>query len=449
MIAESSIERLPPHSIEAEQALLGSILLDARVALTQTVATVGTDREIFYDLRHQSIFDALLELWLENVPINIVSAVEKLRALNQLEAVGGITYVSVLPDASPSAAAVDYFLQIVEEKATLRRMIYACTRAVQSIYENEGTPEEMISAAERDVLAVRRQKQSKTAEVRELVSEANSDIDHLYNAKGAITGISTGLEDLDRKTNGLHGSEMIIIAAFPGGGKTALAMNIAERAAVDSALPVAVFSLEMSAKRLVMRMLGSRAQVNMRHIREGDTGAGDWESLKMASVQISNAPLHFCDQSDLTISQLRAKARQMVQQYGVKLIVVDYLQLIAGESKRREQSREQEVSAISRGLKQMAIEFKVPVLALSQLNDDGKLRESRAIGQDADSIWLLKKKDEKDTNPVARMSLIVTKQRDGEAPVTVDLDFYKAYTRFETVRKIEDKDAEFPLPYAE
>jgi replicative DNA helicase len=446
--APSSIDRNPPHSIEAEQAVLGCILLDPKVALTQTVANFGTNPELFYDLRHQTVFEALIGLWEKNIPINVITLMEALKVKNQLVPVGDVEYLNALPDAVPSAHAIEYFLEIVEEKAALRRLIQACTQSITAAYDQDGTVESIISNAEKQVLAVRRQVTSKMQSMPDLVREANSDIDRLYQSQGAITGASTGLIGIDQKTDGLHGGEMIIIGGFPGGGKTALAVNIIERASADHGIPTAIFSLEMRARRLVLRMLASRAQVNLRSIRTGDIGSGDMEALAQASVALSRAPIHMIDQSDMTISQIRARARQMVQQHGVRMIAVDYLQLIAGQSSRKDSNREQEVSGISRGLKQMALEFDVPVIALSQLNDDGRLRESRAIGQDADAIWILKVKDGQNANACPqKIKLMITKQRDGESPAFVDLDFYKPYTRFEDAPKITTEDSQFKMPF--
>lgn len=444
--APSALDRMPPMSLESEQALLGCMILDPMLVLPGLIQRFGT-AEVFYELRHQVIYECAVKMFESNIPINVITLSEHLRTANQLEPVGGPTYLNALPDISPSAAGWEYFAEIVEEKWTLRKLIVACTHAISSAYDGEKTVEDIVSNAEKDVLAVRIQGRSKTANVRQLVAEANSDIDRLYGSRGAITGMSTGLIGLDRKTDGLHGSEMIVIAAYPGGGKTALAMNIAERLAIDQRLPVGVFSLEMSAKRLVMRILASRANVNMRSIKMGDAGVEDFEMLKNASIALANAPIHFSDQPDMSISQIRAKARQWVQQFGVRLIVVDYLQLVAGQATRKDQNREQEVSAISRGLKQMAIEFGIPVLALSQLNEDGKLRESRAIGQDADSIWTLRlaEQEKEKQSPVVRVILDLKKQRDGEAPASVELDFFKPYTRFEDVPAVTAEDAQFKM----
>lgn len=441
-----SLDRLPPHSIEAEQGFLGSILLDPKTALAEARSNIAEPESFFYDLRHAVIFKTACELSDENIPVDLVTLSEKLKGAGKLDQVGGISYLSALPDATPSAANLDYYAGILEEKASLRRLLQACQRAISNVYENGSDAESIISQAEREILSARQQRKSKTPETKELVREALSEIERLHQQQGAIGGISTGLSDLDYATDGLHAEEMLVISGFPGSGKSALAMNIAEHVAIERRKPVGVFSLEMGAKRLVMRMIASGGRVNLRSIRDGKLCAGDFPKIGNAASRLSASPLHFCDLADLTISQLRAKARQMVQQFDVKMFVVDYLQLLTAPGKK-DQNREQEVSAISRGLKLMACEFKVPVLALSQLNEDGKLRESRSIGQDADSVWRLKAKEEEAANKggiATPMQIEILKQRDGEAPKIVDLVFLKPFTRFECATTAEppiyDKD---------
>jgi replicative DNA helicase len=429
-----ALDRLPPQSIESEQGVLGSILLDARTALPE-VQQIFRGAEAFYDLRHQVIYDAICALASENKPVEIIGLVEKLRADNQLEAVGGTTYLSSLPDVSPSAANVSYFAEMVEEKAALRRLIQTCTAAIQRAYDDPNHVEAVISEAEQGILRVRRQRADKTPSMSTLVHDAIAEIERLHQQQGAISGIPTGLSDLDKLTDGMHGGEMIVIAGYPGAGKSAIAMNIAENAAVEQKLPVGVFSLEMKAKRLVLRMLASRGRVNLRNIRDGYLAERDFPKLTAAAAKLSRANMHFSDLSDMTISEMRAKARQMVQQHGIKLFVLDYIQLVTAPGEK-DQNREREVATISRGIKQMALEFDVPVIALSQLNEEGKMRESRAIGQDADTVWILKAEENSDPDAEALpVSLEIKKQRDGQAPAIVHLTFFKSFVKFESATR--------------
>lgn len=428
-------DQLPPHDQAAELALLGCIMLDPKQVLNEIRGSVSDPEEFFYDNRHAFIFSAICELADENIPVDVVTVQNRLQEMGRLESVGGAHFLISLPDATPSAANFEYYATIVGEKASLRRLIRASQKAIQAAYECAADAETIISQTEREILAARQQRKAKTPPTSQLVVEAIDEIQRLYERQGALGGIPTGLADLDRATDGLHQDEMIVIAGFPGGGKSALAMNIAEHAALESDIPVGVFSLEMGAKRLLMRMIASNGRVNMRSIRDGSLTAGDFPKIIKAGGKLKNSKMHFCDLNDLTISQLRAKARQMVQQHGIKLFIVDYLQLLTAPGKK-DQNREQEVSAISRGIKQMACEFSVPVLALSQLNEDGKLRESRAIGQDADCVWRIKPNDEATEYRGAHpMQIEIVKQRDGEAPKLIDVVFFKQFTRFENAAR--------------
>lgn len=436
------IDRLPPNSIETEQALLGCVFADPRTVMP-IVRAAGSD-DLFYDLRHQIIFDHLAAIEDEGKPVGIISLHESMKMAGQLEAVGGLPYIGSLQDFTPSAANAEYYLEILIEKATLRKLIQVCTKAITEAYDGEKTAEEVVAAAEMEILKVRRQKNRQLMDMRELVHEAITEIEHLHQQQGAISGLSTGLVDLDKVSDGLHPGEMIVVAGFPGSGKSAIAMNFAEHQAVDCRNGVGVFSFEMTAKRLVLRLLASRSRVNLRSIRDGFLAERDFPKLTAAAGKLMNSNIHICDISDLTIAQLRAQARRMVQQHELKLFIVDYIQLVASNS-RREQNREQEVALISRGLKMMAAELNVPVIALSQLNDDGKLRESRAIGQDADTVWTLRIADEKKANDiVVPIALDIRKQRDGQAPATVHLTFFKAYTRFESAAKVDHPQQDIP-----
>src|SRR5947208_10652376 len=415
--------------------------------------------EIYYDLRHRHIYEMLVEMYDHKEAIDLLTVQQRLKDGNQLEAVGGLAYLSSLPDAVPSAANLTYYMDIVREKHLLRRMIQTCTGVVGQVYEHEGEVDALLDEVERDVLRISEERvESSTRTIKDLVNRAINTIEEFHQRQGMLTGIGTGFTDLDKMTSGFHGGEMIVIAARPSMGKTSLAMNIAENVCIEQKLPVGVFSLEMSSESLVLRMLCSRSRVNMRNIRDGFLAERDFPKLTGAAGKLANAPLFIDDSSGLSILQLRAKARRMHQQYGVKLFVVDYLQLLHSTARRAE-NRQQEIADISSGIKALAKELNVPVIVLSQLNRElerekgrtprmSDLRESGAIEQDADLVGLLYRpikqnedesaapSEEQDSVPV---NLLIAKQRNGPTG-DVHLTFMKSYTRFENAAKISDED---------
>src|SRR5438093_10512291 len=396
----AKIDRLPPHSIEAEQGVLGCVLLSPGECLGVCIEKFKSGSELFYDLRHRHIYEFLVEMYDQREAIDLLTLQQRLKDRNQLEAVGGLAYLSSLPDAVPSAANLSYYADIVREKHLLRRMIQTCTDVVGRVYEHEGEVDALLDEVERDVLRISEERvEERTTTIKDLVKNAISTIEHFHQRQGMLTGLSTGFPDLDKLTSGLHGGEMIVIAARPSMGKTSLAMNLAEHVAIDQRLPVGVFSLEMTAESLVLRMLCSRSRVNLRNIREGFLAERDFPKLTGSAGKLANAPLFIDDSSGLSILQLRAKARRMHQQYGVKLFIVDYLQLLHSTARRAE-NRQQEIADISSGIKALAKELHVPVIVLSQLNREvereknrkprlSDLRESGAIEQDADVVGLL------------------------------------------------------------
>jgi replicative DNA helicase len=347
----------------------------------------------------------------------------------------------------------------VQEKFLLRKMVRVCTEVVTRVYDYEGQVDALMDEVERDILRISESRvQSQTSKIKDLVKEAISTIEDYHQRQGTLTGIGTGFTDLDRLTTGLHGGEMIVIAARPSVGKTSLAMNIAEHVAVEERLPVGVFSLEMTAKSLVLRMLCSRSRVNLRNVREGFLAERDFPKLTGSAGTLANSPLFIDDSSGLSILQIRAKARRMYQQHGIRLFVIDYLQLLHSTS-RRADNRQQEIADISSGIKALAKELNVPVIVLSQLNREierekgrpprlSDLRESGAIEQDADLVGLLyrpsKGEDEDSgTSPSSEamaVNLLIAKQRNGPAGEDVPLTFLKLYTRFESAAKVSDAD---------
>ena len=449
------LDRLPPHSIEAEQGVLGCVLLSPHDCLGECIERLKAGPEMFYDLRHRTVYELVVDMYDHQQAIDLITLQQRLKDKQQLEGVGGLAYLSSLPDAVPSAANLAYYLEIVRDKFILRKMIHVCTEVVSRVFEHEGEVDGLLDEVERDILQISEARvESSSSSMKELVRQAITTIEDYHQRQGMLTGLGTGFLDLDKMTSGLHGGEMVVIAARPSMGKTSLAMNIAEAVAIDQKMPVGVFSLEMTAESLVLRMLCSRSRVNLRNIREGFLAERDFPKLTGAAGKLANAPLFIDDTSGLSILQLRAKARRMWQQYGIKLFVIDYLQLLHSTARRAE-NRQQEIADISNGIKALAKELKVPIIVLSQLNRElekdknrkprlSDLRESGAIEQDADLVALLYKPSsgddeeagEQDAVPV---NLYIAKQRNGPTG-DVNLTFLKSYTRFESAAKISGDD---------
>lgn len=452
-VRESGINRLPPHSIEAEQGVLGCCLLDAKAAMPIAQTQISSD-EAFYDLRHRIIWNQLVRMIDNFTPIDSITLHQTLKDAGELDQIGGDAYLSALADCVPSAANVDYYIQILIEKWQLRRMVRACTETVSRIYDGDGDSDALIDAGEREILAARtvRLLSGHVQPIKELVHVAMDQIENLLRRQGAIGGIATGYPDLDKMTDGLQLGEFTVIAAFPSVGKTSLAMNIAEHVAVDLKLPVGIFSVEMSGKSLVTRLLCSRARVNMRNVRDGFLADRDFPKITGAAGKLASSMMHFVDQSDLSINQLRAIGRRMHRNYQIKLFIVDYLQLL-NASGRKIENKTQETAAISNGLKNMAKELDAHVIACSQLTKDRdgsvKCRNAAEIHQDADNLFVLMPADEPDENNSEAMpiTLEIRKQRNGPQGI-VNLIFLKPYTRFESAAKVYLEDgSEQRLPY--
>jgi len=406
------------------------------------VAELRAGGEEFYDLRHKTVFEAMRDMFAEDRPIDYITLRQWLKdggVLAQVEGIG----LAHLPDAVPSAANLTAYLQVVRDKHLLREMAKACTETLAKIQEWEGDVTAVLDEAERAVLAVRTLRgESEELDPRELVKRSIGNIEAMHQRQGSIDGLATGFADLDKMTGGLHPGDFCVIAALPGIGKTSLAMNIAEHVLLELHKPVGVFTLEMSAVALVTRVICSNARVNLRNVREGFLAERDFPRITSASSRLYKAKMHFDDSSDLTAFQFRAKARRMRQEHQVELIVLDYLQLLTAPSGKRDTNRQQEVADISRTVKATARELGVPVLAMSQVNDDGQLRESRAIGQDADLVALLDPEDEDgdaEYDEAAPYVLRIKKQRNGPTG-KVRLTFVKGYTRFESAAKVEERD---------
>jgi len=455
--AAPRIDRLPPHSTEAEQGVLGCILLSPNDCMGECITSLKSAADSFYDLRHQTIYGTLQEMYDAREGIDLVTLQQRLRDRKQLDTVGGLVYLSSLADAVPSAANLQYYLEIVREKHLLRRLIATCTDMVGRVYEHEGEVDTLLDEAERDILqVVESGVDASQADVKELVHKAINTIEEYHTRQGMLTGIGTGFIDFDKMTTGLHEGEMVVIAARPSMGKTSLAMNIVEHVTLELGLPVGVFSLEMTAESLVLRMLCCKARVNLRDAREGFFSERDFPRLTQVAGKLSKAPLHIDDTSGLSILQLRAKARRMHAQHGIKLLVIDYLQLLNSTSRRAQDNRQQEIAEISSGIKALAKELRVPIIVLAQLNRDvekrpkatpmlSDLRESGAIEQDADLVGLLykpkPKSDDEDEgmeqSEAEPVNLLIAKQRNGPTG-DVNLTFLKSFTRFESAAKVSD-----------
>ena len=448
---------MPPHSPEAEQGVLGCVLLSPNDCMGDTIQKLKGGAEVFYDLRHQTIFSALEEMYDHREPIDMITLQERLKTKQLLDQAGGLGYLASLPDMVPSAANLSYYLEIVQEKYLLRKMIRTCTEIVGRLYDHEGEVDAVMDQVESEIFRISEARvQVNTLTIKDLVKQAINTIEDFHARQGELTGIGTGFTDLDKMTSGLHAGEMIVIAARPSMGKTSMAMNIAEQVAIDERLPVGVFSLEMTSESLVLRMLCSRSRVNLRNVREGFLAERDFPKLTGSAGKLANAPLFIDDSGGLSILQLRAKARRMAQQYGVKLFVVDYLQLLHSTARRAE-NRQQEIADISNGIKALAKELNVPIIVLSQLNRElekdknrkprlSDLRESGAIEQDADVVGLLYKPGSGDDDDgggsdqeAMPINLLIAKQRNGPTG-DVNLTFLKTYTRFESAAKISADD---------
>lgn len=439
------IHRTLPHSDEAEQGLLGSMLIAPTDVIGECVESISGNA--FYVPAHQTIYEILVELWNKETPADFITLTQILRDRKLLDGVGGPAFVTHLFTFTPTAANATYYREIVQEKFVLRQIITACTECAAAAYDEQGEVITLLGDVEQKVLAIGEKRfQNEIPSMTDQVMEAIETIEKLYERRGAITGIPTGFKELDRMTSGFQAAEMIVIAARPSMGKTALAMNIAEHVAVNAKLPVAIFSLEMSTQQLVQRLLCSRARVNLQKVRDGFLSERDFPNLTNAADKLAKSQMFIDDTAGLSILELRAKARRLKKMHDIQLIVIDYLQLLRSTSRRAQDNRQLEIAEISAGIKGLAKELKLPIIVLAQLNRNPEarksgrpmlsdLRESGSIEQDADVVALLVRSEyyaeEEDKQEVAgEAELIIAKQRNG--PVgEVKLTFIKEFTRFE------------------
>ncbi len=454
------LDRVLPNSMDAEMAVLGAMLLSPAAAGSEVRERLGEQH--FYYAAHQVIFREIAALQDAMQAIDLVTLTQRLQDKNQLEEVGGPAYLSDLVTRVPTTANVEHYIDIVWEKHLLRQLISAAHDVITRSFEQQDDVKTWIDEVEQQIFEITAEKAATGVRpVRDMIKDAMASIEKLYDQRGAVTGLATGFRDLDKLTSGLHPGNMIVIAARPSMGKTALAINIAENMAIDQGIPVGVFSLEMSSEELVKRMLCSRAKVNLRAVRDGFLGEKDFHPLTTAASQLMKAPLYIDDSAGLTISQVRARARRLKQQHDVQLLVIDYMQLVRAPSRRADLSRQVEIADISAGIKALAKELKIPIIVLSQLNrqpeqrEGGRpkladLRESGAIEQDADVVGLLVRpemyiddttdegKQEK-AEKEGEATLYIAKQRNGPTG-DVLLTFLKEYTRFVDRAKVDEED---------
>ncbi len=431
--------KIPPQNQEAEQSVLGGMLLD-NDAINRAVEEVSFDD--FYRGAHRKIFQGIIDLYQKNEPADLVTLSTHLKSKGDLDEVGGASYLAKLVDAVPSAANISAYSKIVREKSVLRRLIEGATEIIDRGFKGEGEVDAFVDEAEKIIFDIseRRLKQG-FASVKDVVKDSFKAIEELYERKELITGVSSGFKDLDKMTCGLQPSDLIIIAGRPSMGKTAFALNMAERAAIDHNAVCAIFSLEMSKEQLVQRMLCSRAEVDASKLRGGFLGESDWPKLTRAAGLLSEAPIFIDDTPAINVLELRAKSRRLQRNHGLDMIIVDYLQLMRGVG--RIESREREISEISRALKALAKELHVPVIALSQLNRGvesrqdkrpqlSDLRESGAIEQDADVIGFVYRDEmyNKESPDKGKAEIIIGKQRNGPTG-KVTLAFRGSITRFD------------------
>ena len=438
--------KVPPHSMEAEQAVLGGLMLDN--AAWDKVADLVAEED-FYRRDHRLIFRSVRRLAEQANPFDAVTLAEALENLGELENAGGIQYLGNLAANTPSAANIKSYASIVRERSVLRQLVQVANRIADSAFQPEGRGvNELLDEAEKAVYQIADQgARNKRGFVgmKELLTKAVERIDYLFSQDNHITGVPTGFDDFDSKTSGMQNSDLIIVAGRPSMGKTTFAMNIAENAAIKAQVPVAVFSMEMPGEQLAMRMMSSLGRIDQHRVRTGKLTDDDWPRLTSAVQILSDAPIFIDDTPGLTPTELRARARRLSREHGLGLIVVDYLQLMQGSANAAKENRATEISEISRSLKGLAKELNVPVIALSQLNRGleqrtdkrpimSDLRESGAIEQDADVIVFIYRDEvyNEDSNDKGIAEILIRKQRNG--PIgTTRLAFLGQFTRFENL----------------
>jgi replicative DNA helicase len=438
-------KRIPPQSMEAEQSILGGILIDNQ-ALPRVMEII--EPEDFYKEAHRKIYEAILELFQKNEPTDLITLINALKKKDCLEEVGGVIYLNSLADIVPTAANIDYYANIVREKSLLRKLIQTASEILQEGYEDREDIDTFFDDVERRIFLISEQRIKRSYfPLKEIIKDSFETIEMLYEKKELVTGIASGFKDLDKLTSGFQPSDLIVVAGRPSMGKTAFSLDIARYAAIEGDVPVAIFSLEMSKEQVALRMLCAEAKVDGSLLRTGFLKDTDWPKLTTAAGRLSDAPIFIDDSPAPTILEIRAKARRLKAERGVGLIIVDYLQLVRGT--KNAETREQEISEISRSLKALAKELNVPVIALSQLNrrvEDrhdkrpqlADLRESGAIEQDADLIIFIYRDEvyNKSEENRGKAEIIIGKQRNG--PIgSINLTFLDKFITFGNYSKID------------
>ncbi len=441
------MERMPPASVEAEQAVLGAMLLKEGAV---TIVAEMLSPEDFYRETHRLVYEAMLEIKERSEPVDIVTLTEQLRKSGDLAKIGGIPAITLIANSVPTAANVQYHAQIVWEKAQLRKLIHTATEIVGTAYEEADPVDTIMDNAERRILGLSGGKGGKDfTGIKDILLETLIQLEKRYENKGSITGLPTGFRDLDQLTAGLQKSDLILVAARPSMGKTAFTLNIAAHVVLRAKEPVAFFSLEMSKEQLVQRMLCAEGRIDSQRLRVGDLDEEDWGHLIETASRLSAAPLYIDDTPGITAMDLRSKARRLKAEKGLSLIVIDYLQLMQGRTSKSGDNRQQEISEISRSLKALARELDVPVIALSQLSRSvearqvkrpmlSDLRESGSLEQDADIVMFLYREDyyDPETENKNITEVIIAKHRNGPVD-TVDLTFLKQFTKFGDLSRIQ------------
>ncbi|MCL2689283.1 MAG: replicative DNA helicase [Chitinispirillia bacterium] len=441
----ASTGRVPPQSLEVERTILGSMLIDPQAA---DAAMEHVDKECFYSSAHALIFECMLELSNKNVPVDIITVADALRTKNRLEEAGAQSYLSELTECAATSGNIEYYSTIIKEKATLRSLISTAADITTDCFSGDKEAGDVLDSAEGKIFSISESRvKNKFESMRQLLPGVMKNIGNL--SKGGVNGIPTGFIELDNMTTGLQKGDLVIVAGRPSMGKTAFCLSVALNAAVKAGHCTAIFSLEMSKDQIVQRMLCSEARINMHQLRSGNLPSREFQKLSAAMVPLSDAPLFVDDTPGISILELRAKARRLKAQHNLELIIIDYLQLMSSGSKT--ESRQQEISQISRSLKAIAKELGVPVIALSQLSraveqrgKDGDhlpklsdLRESGAIEQDADIVMFVYREEyyKKDIEEIkGQADIIIGKQRNG--PVgDVKVAFIKDYARFDNLDK--------------
>ena len=437
-------ERTPPHDLLAEQSAIGGMLL-SKDAVADVVETVrGLD---FYIPKHEVVFEAVLTLYSHGEPTDVIAVTDELTKTGQLQRAGGAEYLHTLTGLVPTAANAGYYASIVAEKAVLRRLVEAGTRIVQMGYASEGEVVDLVNNAQAEIYGVTGGVDAEDyVPLVEAIDTAVDEIERARGRDGEMVGVPTGFAELDELTNGLHGGQLIIVAARPGLGKSTLALDFARAATIKHHLPTIFFSLEMGRSEIAMRLLAAESTIGMSTLRKGNMEQRDWDKLANIRGQIADAPLYIDDSPNMTLVEIRAKCRRLSQKVGLKMVVIDYLQLMT--SGKKVESRQQEVSEFSRALKLLAKELNVPVIALSQLNRgpeqraDKKpalsdLRESGSLEQDADIVILLHREDayEREAPPTGEADLIVAKHRNGRQD-TIKVSFSGMYSRFSDMARL-------------